>query len=260
MIDSWLSGIGVGGKAISTIKNTILEYLEQKDKGWNADHAYTLLALLGFSPPIGSKARKIYSSIQTEKFNKDVFKERGFSIDNPIWSAIGNIVEGVTNFPLGRLSQKMLNLDNAIDSSNEWWQRVALVLGWNTWDLGIKDPDIEAVKTQIKEEKTEEKKIEEKEKEKVKEDKQEKILEKGFLEDQKREIKEGKKDVKCSAANKRGERCKTTKEPGSTHCTIHIKVAQRKDGKKVRCKKIKSNKKQCGTMTANKSGLCYYHD
>ena len=176
MVDSWLSGIGVGGKAISTIKNTIMEYLEQRDKGYKGDHAYTLLSLLGFSPPIGSKVRKVYSSIQTEKFNKDIFSKRGFSIDNPIWSAIGNVVEGITNIPLGRLSNKMLNLDNAMDSNNEWWQRVALVLGWNTWDLGIKDPDIEAAKTEVKEEKKKEKKKKKKKKKKVKLSEEEKIL------------------------------------------------------------------------------------
>jgi len=150
MVDSVLSGIGYGGKAISTVKNTLLEYAKQKDKGWNADHTYTILTLLGFSPPIGSKLRKVYSSIQTEQFNKGVFKKRGFTLDNPVWRGIGNVVEGVTNVPLGRMAQKMLNLDNAMDSNNEWWQRVALIMGWNTWDLGIKDPDIEAVKLEIR--------------------------------------------------------------------------------------------------------------
>ena len=53
-----------------------MEYLKQRDKGFQSDHAYTLLALLGFSPPIGSKLRKIYSSIQTEEFNRDIFMRR----------------------------------------------------------------------------------------------------------------------------------------------------------------------------------------
>ena len=66
----------------------------------------------------------------------------------------------------------MLNIDNALDANNELWQRIALVLGWNTWDLGIKDPDIEVVKSEIKEEKKQEskkqavQKAEEKKKEK----------------------------------------------------------------------------------------------
>jgi len=166
MIDTWLSVFGYGGKVVSTIKNSITEYNKQRAKDVDedfmtkSDHAYTLLSVLGFSPPIGSKLRKIYSSIQTEKFNRDIIMERGFTLDNPVWSMIGNVVEGVTNVPLGRLSNKMLNLDNAMDSSNEVWQRAAMLLGWNTWDLGIKDPDIIALGEDIKERKKQEKKME----------------------------------------------------------------------------------------------------
>ncbi len=72
MIDGLLVGIGYGGKAISAVKNSLMEYKKQKDKKWGADHTYTILQLLGFSPPIGSKLRKIYSSIQTERFNKEM--------------------------------------------------------------------------------------------------------------------------------------------------------------------------------------------
>ena len=177
MIDSWLSVFGYSGKAISTIKNSIMEYNKQRAKDLDedfmtrSDHAYTLLQLLSFSPPIGSKVRKIYQSIQTEKFNRELMKERGFTLDNPAWSMIGNVVEGVTNLPLGRLSNKMRNLDNAMDSNNELWERVALVLGWNTWDLGIKDPDIVALGEDIKERKKSEKRMEKEKKkyEKLKE-------------------------------------------------------------------------------------------
>ena len=168
MVDGWLSAFGYGGKAVSTVSNTVQEYLKQRDRGFQADHTYTILRLLSFSPPIGSKARKIYSSIQTEKFNEDIMKERGFTLDNPIWSAIGNTIEGFTNIPLGRLSNKMLNLDNAMDSNNEYWKRIALVMGWNTWDLNIKDPDLETLKLEIKEQKKQEKLLE---KEEAKQDK-----------------------------------------------------------------------------------------
>ena len=153
--DSVLTGIGFGGKAIITVKNTIITFLDQRDRGFRADHAYTLLQLLSFSPPIGSKLRKVYSSIKTDQYNKDVYMRRGFTLDNPIWQAIGNVVEGVTNVPLGRMSNKMLNIDNALDESNKWWQRIALAMGWNTWDLGIKDPDIEEIKKEINIEKRE---------------------------------------------------------------------------------------------------------
>jgi hypothetical protein len=123
-----------------------------------------LLQALSFSPPIGSKLRKIYQSIQTEKFNRDLLKDRGFKLDNPVWSMIGNIVEATTNIPLGRLSKKLLNIENAMDSRNETWKRVALILGWSTWDLDIKDPDLETLKLEVKEQKKQEKEIEKQEK------------------------------------------------------------------------------------------------
>ena len=166
MIDTWLSTFGYGGKAISTTKNTIMEYNRQRSRDVDdnfmskSDHAYTLLQALSFSPPIGSKLRKIYQSIQTEKFNRDLLKDRGFKLDNPVWSMIGNVVEATTNIPLGRISKKLLNIDNAMDSRNETWKRVALILGWSTWDLGIKDPDLEALKLEVKEQKKQEKEIE----------------------------------------------------------------------------------------------------
>ena len=240
-----------------------MEYMEQKDKGWNADHAYTLLALLGFSPPIGSKVRKVYSSIQTDKFNEDVYSKRGFTLDNPIWSATGHVIEALTNIPLGRIANKMLNIDNALDSNHEWWQRVALVMGWNTWDLGIKDKDIEEVKEEVKVEK----KVETKKKQKIKkeEKKKEKIEEnKKVIEDnkkkQEKEKKEGKKEIKCAAVNKLGKRCGSIIEPGQSYCTIHEKAEQSETGREVQCKKVKKNKKRCGMKTKSKSGYCYYHD
>jgi len=253
--DSMLSGIGFGGKAISTTKNTIMTFLDQRDRGFRADHGYTLLALTSFSPPIGSKLRKVYSSIKTDQYNKDVFLRRGFTLDNPIWQAIGNVVEGVTNVPLGRMSNKMLNIDNALDESNEWWQRAALLLGWNTWDLGIRDPDIEEIKKEIKKEKKDlasfnrKKKKEEKEIERAEEVK-------AIIEENKKKSEE---DGICSAVNKSGKRCKRKAINGG-FCTIHEKAEQRKDGKLSQCKKVKSDGKRCKMQTANKSGYCYYHD
>ena len=255
MVDSVLSGIGYGGKAVSTMKNTLITFLDQRKRGFNADHTYTILQLLGFSPPIGSKLRKVYSSIQTDKFNKDVFKRRGFTLDNPIWSAVGNVIEGVTNVPLGRLSQKMLNIDNALDANNKWWQRVALVLGWNTWDLGIKDADIEGIKKEIKKEK----KVEAKEKTRIKREEKKKEKEeenKAVIEENK---KKSKKDGLCSAVSKGGRRCKKKAINGGM-CTVHEKAEQNESGKKTQCKHVKSSGKRCGMKTSSKSGLCYYHD
>jgi hypothetical protein len=263
MVDGWLAGLGVAGKAIGTIERSIKEYLKQKERGFNADHAQTIIQLLGFSPPIGSKLRKIYSAIQTEEFNKGVSEKRGFTLDNPTWSSWGNVIEGFTNIPLGRISNKLLNIDNALDSQNQWWERAALLLGWNTWDLGIKDPDIIAVKGEIKEERKVEKKKEAviKKEEKRQEIKEENISkEEANIELQKKEIEDGNESPDCAAINKRGERCGTKIEKGSTYCTIHTKVEQNDDGKKTQCGKTKKDGKRCKMQTSNKSGYCYYHD
>ena len=181
--------------------------------------------------------------------------KRGFTLDNPIWSAIGNVIEGVTNAPFGRLANIMLQLDNVMDPSHKWWQRVALLLGQNTWDLGIKDPDIEAIKVQVKEER----KIEIQKERKRK--KAEKDLEKQQeLESKIQENKEkSKTDGRCSAISKGGKRCKKKAINGG-FCTVHEKKEKMADGKMVQCKKVKSDGNRCKMKTSNKSGYCYYHD
>ena len=70
----------------------------------------------------------------------------------------------------------MLNIDNALDSRNETWQRLALITGWNTWDLGIRDHDLVALGENIRETKRQEKEME-KEKKKI-EKQREKLREK----------------------------------------------------------------------------------
>ena len=262
MIDSILGGLGIGGNAVATFKNMIMEYIKQEKKGWGADHAYTILKFLGFSPTIGSKVRKLYSAIQTKKFNEDVIKEMSFfDWENPIYESIANVISAITNIPLDRLYKKINNVDAAITEEISVLQRLALLMGWNTWDLDVDDSDIIAVEDEIKEKKEtenkEKKKIKKKQKKKEKE-KEEVNLENKNKELQKKEKEEGNKDIKCAAISKSGKRCKTTIESGSSYCTIHIKVEQ--GTKEVQCKKVKSNKKRCKMKTNAKSGYCYYHD
>ena len=262
MIDSILGGLGFAGNVAATIKNTLLEYTKQEGKGWNADHTYTILKFFGLSPTIGSKGRKLYSAIQEYKFNKDVIKEMSMlDIDNPRWAVIANIVSATTNIPLDRLVKKIDNIDAAFTEDITAIERLALLMGWNTWDLGIDDSDVVAVEDEIKEEKKIKKKIKRKEKKKEEKEEVKKenlIKEKENKKKQEQEKEEGKKDIKCIAITKGGTRCKTTIEPGKSYCTIHAKVEQ--GTKEVQCKKIKSNKERCKMKTKAKSGYCYYHD
>ena len=252
MIDSLLGGLGLGGVAVSTLKNTIQEFLKQEDKGWNSDHTYTILRFFGLSPTVGSKGRKLYGAIQTWKYNKDVIKEMDvLDIDNPIYSIIGNLVSATTNLPLDRAVKKIDNIDAALTEDLSALQRLALLMGWNTWDLDVDDSDVVAVEDEIKEKK----KIETEEKKKIKkEEKKIKVKEENKL---KEEENKKKKDGGCIAIGKSGERCKNEAESGG-YCTVHAKVEQ--GTKEVQCKKIKSDKKRCKMKTKAKSGYCYYHD
>ena len=151
MTDSILRGSGIFGAGISTMKNMILKFMEQEEKGWNADHAYTVIEAANLSPPIGSKLRKLYSGIQTYKFNKDIISHKGFSLDNPILQTGGNVVSAITNVPLDRVVNKYNNLRGVANSRNESWQRLAMLLGWNSWDVdGEIDPELEGLKKRLK--------------------------------------------------------------------------------------------------------------
>jgi glutamyl/glutaminyl-tRNA synthetase len=252
MIDNVLGGLGFGGNAVMTIKNTILEYLKQEEKGWNADHIYTILKFFSLSPTIGSKGRKLYSAIQTEKFNKDVIAEMSMlDIDNPRYSSIANVISATTNIPLDRLVKKVDNVDAALTENITALERMALLMGWNTWDLDIDDSDILEIEERIKEKKEEKKK--EKKKIKKKEEK-EKTQEENK---EKEEDNRKKKDGQCVAISRSGNRCKNKAISGG-YCTIHAKVEQ--GTVERQCSQIKSNGERCKMKTKAKSGKCYYHD
>jgi len=249
--DSYLRGMGLVGAGVSAIKNGILSAAKETKKA-NADYGNTVIDLLNISPPIGSKARKLYSAGKTYKYNKDVIPEMGFRLDNPATLGIGKVISAFTNLPADRVVQKLLNIKNASNADFENWQRIAMFMGLSNWSIGAKDEkleaEIDAIEKRVKKSKKKEKKQKE-DASKIEANKKKQAQEK----------KEGKK-VTCAAVSKSGNRCKTKVEPGSSFCTIHAEVKQRKDGKKTQCRKIKSNKKRCKMQTSASSGYCYYHD
>ena len=170
MTDSVLKGSGVRGAVIATLKNTITEYFKQEEKGFMADHTYTILQALSLSPPIGSKARKLYSAIQTKKFEKDTLAARGFDVTadgklnlSPAYSIIGNLASALGNVPLDRIVDELNSIVEALDSRNTTWQRIALALGWKTWDVGAKNEEHDLIKTEAKAKRKEEGKAKAKE-------------------------------------------------------------------------------------------------
>jgi hypothetical protein len=202
------------------------------------------LQFANLSPTIGSKLRKLYSAIRTEQLNQDAIDKMGLDINSPAVNSIASLISAATNIPVDRAVTITQNLILASTDEANFNQSLALVLGWSAWDIGM-EPISRKVQQEAKEERKklmEKLKLMEKEKENLA--KQKALKDKGF----------------CAGAKKDGKDCSLPVVKGTSFCTVHAKVKERKDGKKVRCSKIKKGGKQCGTMTSAKSGLCYYHD
>ena len=158
-LDSLLRGTGLYGAIISTVKNTILEYRHQQGlPRWKQEDGDVILEITNLSPPIGSKLRKIFQAIKTEKYNKGVSEELGLRIENPDLYKWSSIIEAVTNIPTQRLVKKANNLEEAITGNHLMWQRIMLAMGWNRWDLGVEDEELEQAKQDAKDRRKREKK------------------------------------------------------------------------------------------------------
>ena len=157
MADTILRGSGLPGAIASTLKNIVMQYNKQEKKGFMADHTYTVIEAINLSPPIGSKIRKMYSGIQTLKYEKDVIESRGFNLDSPIYSVAGAFIEGGTNIPLLRAVNIIPNAYAALDDRHQKWQRIAMALGWNSWDVGVEPfPEHDIIKDTAKEKRKQE--------------------------------------------------------------------------------------------------------
>ena len=158
--------------------------------------------MLNYSPPIGSKLRKVYNAIKTEQYNKGVSEEIGFRIENPNIRAVSSVIEAATNLPAERLVRKANNLEEAVTGNHLLWQRIALSLGWNMWDIGVKDEELEAAKADARKTRNARRKKER---------------------DQKKKEEDAKKPprVRCTAIKKKGGRCKNQTRNASKRCYAH---------------------------------------
>ena len=151
-LDSILRGTGVGGALIATLKNTAIKYTQNKEKSQfirSKDPAW--MQLLTISPPLDIKIRKLKYAERDFVEEGDVMKQMDtFDIDNPVWSATTNLIEGATNVPVNRLYEKTMNIREASNEENLWWQRLFLWAGWSRWNFGIENEDIEEAKEQVK--------------------------------------------------------------------------------------------------------------
>ena len=153
-IDSVLRGSGVMGGVIATLKNMAIKWHLQRDKKYNPDESSVLLEMLNVSPPLGIKARKMVNAEKTLNYNKKVINEmETFDIDNPMWSAVTNYTEAVTNIPLNRLYNKTQNVRQSLNNQHSAFERALMFSGWSQWNLGIENEKMEKIKEKVKKKK-----------------------------------------------------------------------------------------------------------
>ena len=134
MADSVLRGSGVYGAILSTGKNTIIEILKKGTKEEDI-----IKALSAISPPINSKIRKVYSISKKFIYKQELkkMKELGLDSKNPAIIAGAEALSVGINLPADRAIKKINNLRYAFEEETQWWQSVALALGWSPYDVNI---------------------------------------------------------------------------------------------------------------------------
>ena len=136
MISSLLRGLGYGGALVDTIISVGREIDVQRQKK-SPDFKEAVWNVFDFSPAIDSKVRKLRSAADTFKFNRKQIARRGFNLENPAYLALGQVVSATLNIPLDRALRMVMTAKQVIDNDTYLWQRVALVLGYSSWQVGL---------------------------------------------------------------------------------------------------------------------------
>tara|TARA_R110002050_G_scaffold294411_1_gene452210 strand:- start:293 stop:1057 length:765 start_codon:yes stop_codon:yes gene_type:complete len=115
-----------------------LEIKRQKDSR-RPDYSKVADKLFTVSPPIDSKFRKLKSAGRAFTYKQELEKMRnkGVAIDNPAFMAIAQVISAFGNIPADRVLRKLNNIVEATNNKNAIWQRMALIMGWGQWELGI---------------------------------------------------------------------------------------------------------------------------
>jgi hypothetical protein len=136
MIDSQLKGLGIAGAVTAGVKNALMTIAEEAGKK-SPKFEEAIDDLINVMPAIGSKVRKIKSAARTMSWNRKEIKEKGFSLDNPAYLAGAQVISGFTNIPVDEAAMKINTMRNILNPYTEAWQKVALALGWSTWDVDL---------------------------------------------------------------------------------------------------------------------------
>ena len=138
MANSLLRGMGFYGAAVAAVKDAGLRIYKESQKD-RPKYEKAAIDFLNISPPISSKYRKIASAGRIIQYENGQIMQKGISIDNPAVVAGSRVVSAATNIPLDRLVTKVENINGALNQDVEYWQSIAMLLGWQDWQIGVED-------------------------------------------------------------------------------------------------------------------------
>ena len=136
MFDSQVRGLGIQGALTVTLKNALMNIAEEMGKK-SPEYKKAVDDLFSISPPIQAKLRKLNSAANTFSWNAKEMKEKGMHLNNPAYLAIAQTISATTNVPIDEAIMKINALRAVYSDSSEAWQKVAVLLGWSTWDVGL---------------------------------------------------------------------------------------------------------------------------
>ena len=146
MADSLLRGVGIAGAFVSVGKNSIIRIMRESEKP-NPKYEKIGYELTRISPPVSSKLSRVNQAARAFQWEKDEMIDKGFAIDNPALLAGANIISAATNIPIDRLVKKTNNVVDATSQDLETWERLALLGGWQDWEIGL---DTDSPSTPVK--------------------------------------------------------------------------------------------------------------
>ena len=136
LLSNLLRGLGYGGALVDTLINISRE-IDTQSKKKSPDYEEAVWKVFDFSPSVDTKVRKLRSAANTWKYNRQEIKRRGFSLENPAYLAVGQIVSAGINVPLDRALRMSMAIKQISDTETETWQKFSLAMGYTSWSVGL---------------------------------------------------------------------------------------------------------------------------
>jgi|11_taG_2_1085331.scaffolds.fasta_scaffold01611_2 hypothetical protein len=145
MADSIVKGAGVQGTLLMAAKSLVKDIVKESKKS-RPDYEGSLWKILEAFPPIDAKMDRAKDVVYAFQFEKEEMIEEGLAIGSPGLEAIASGISFASNVPVDRALRKIENIKAALDDRTDTWARIALLLGWGSWSLGLTEDETAIVK------------------------------------------------------------------------------------------------------------------